>query len=110
MPTFPLDAADDIANVNKASDQETETQSNADLLTKQMRHAKNVLMRFDPMSTRKNTELSCVTDNLEKRTQGKVSLCFRKKLIFWAKCTNRINKAHVSTVPVWNYSSFIYRT
>jgi hypothetical protein len=48
-----FDAADDTANADKASDEETETQSNADLIAKQMRDAENVLLRFDARSTRK---------------------------------------------------------
>ena len=36
---------------------------------------------------------SCVTDNLEKRTQDKVSLCYSKKLFKKNKCASRINNA-----------------
>ena len=48
-----FDATDDTANADRASDEETETQSDADLLAKQMRDAENVLLRFDARSTRK---------------------------------------------------------
>ena len=40
-------------NADQASDGETETQSDVDLLAKQMRDAENVLLRFDARSTRK---------------------------------------------------------
>ena len=48
-----FDATDDTANGDQASDEETETQSDVDLLAKQMRDAENVLLRFDARSTRK---------------------------------------------------------
>ena len=48
-----FDATDDTANADQASDEETETQSDVDLLAKQMRDAENVLLRFDARSTRK---------------------------------------------------------
>lgn len=59
---LPIDAnffvaADVNANADKASDEETETQSSADLFTKQMRDAENVLLRFDARSTRKMSHL-----------------------------------------------------
>ena len=48
-----FDATDDTANADRASDEETETQSDVDLLAKQMRDAEYVLLRFDARSTRK---------------------------------------------------------
>ena len=48
-----FDATDDTANADRASDEKTETQSDVDLLAKQMRDAENVLLRFDARSTRK---------------------------------------------------------
>jgi hypothetical protein len=48
-----FDAADDTVDTDEASEHETETQSNADLLAKQMRDAENVLLRFDARSTRR---------------------------------------------------------
>jgi hypothetical protein len=48
-----FDASDDTADTDRASDHEIETQSDVDLLAKQMRDAENVLLRFDARSTRK---------------------------------------------------------
>ena len=48
-----FDTTDDTSNTDQANDEETETQSDADLLAKQMRDAENVLLRYDARSTRK---------------------------------------------------------